>query len=161
MATALFLGRFQPFHKGHYNAITAAEARYEVIVGIGSAATHHTHENPLMFEEREQILNSCVPGITVLGFEDRNDNDEWTDQVEAAVDFDVVISGNSLVRQLLGERGYTVEDPDYLKPDVYQGTEIRRRIIADEEWENLVPACSRQHLHDFGFVERLKSIVQG
>ncbi len=91
-------------------------------------------------------------------FEDRDSNEEWTDTVEDRVDFDVIISGNELVRTLLGGRGYRVVDPDYLKPNVYSGTAIRDRIRNNKDWEHCVPDCSLELLREFDFVERLHEI---
>lgn len=159
MTTALFIGRFQPFHKGHHNAARTAKAAYdELVIGIGSAATHHASDNPLTFEERKQIVSNCFPGLRIEPFEDKDSNEEWTDTVEKHVDFDVIISGNELVRRLLGDRGYRVEDPDYLKPDTYSGTAIRKRIRNNEDWEHCVPDCSLELLHTFDFKNRLHEI---
>ena len=42
MKRAFYIGRFQPFHLGHYSVITSiAEEVDELIIGIGSAQTSH------------------------------------------------------------------------------------------------------------------------
>lgn len=160
MKRALFIGRFQPFHKGHQNAARTALNQYELMIGIGSAQTSGTMDNPLSFEERKQIVQNCFPDVPIIRFEDKADNDVWTDMVEGAVDIDIVISGNALVRRLLGDRGYTVQDPDYLKPEEYSGTEIRRRVVAGEDWTHLVPDCSLELIERFGFAERVNRIAE-
>lgn len=159
MTRALFIGRFQPFHRGHLNAAETGAEQYDLTIGIGSAQKQGTMENPLSFEERKAIVTNCVPDIPVVRLEDKNSNAVWVDMVENTVDFDVVISGNSLVRRLLSDRGHTVEDPDYLKPTQYSGTEIRRRIVADEDWEHLVPDCSRNLLAQYDFTERVQTVA--
>ena len=41
MTRGFFIGRFQPFHNGHHNVVeTIAEEVDELVLGIGSAATH-------------------------------------------------------------------------------------------------------------------------
>lgn len=159
MTRALFIGRFQPFHKGHRNAALTGKQEYDLVIGIGSAQKQGTMDNPLSFDQRKAIIQNCVDDVPIVRLEDRDSNAVWTDQVEDTVDFDVVISGNSLVRELLGDRGYTVEDPDYLQPDKYSGTEIRRRVVAGEDWQHCVPDCSLELLQEYGFVERLRQIA--
>lgn len=161
MTRALFIGRFQPFHKGHLNAVTAAAENSDLTVGIGSAQKQGTMKNPLSFAERKKVLTNCIPDtVPIVRLEDKADNAVWTEMVEETVDFDIVISGNPLVRRLIGERGYDVKDPDYLKPDLYSGTEIRRRIVAGEDWQHLVPNCSLTKLQEFDLVKRLQQIAE-
>ncbi len=159
MTRALFIGRFQPFHKGHRNAARTGKDKYDLTIGIGSAQKQGTLENPLSFDERKAIVQNCVPDVPIVRLDDQDSNAVWVDMVEDTVDFDVVISGNSLVRRLLGDRGHTVEDPDYLKPEQYSGTEIRRRIVAGDDWRQLVPDCSAELLDEYGFVARLQQIA--
>lgn len=156
MTRAVFIGRFQPFHKGHFNAATTAAERYDLVIGIGSAQYAHTADNPLSFEERRRVLENCLDDPVIVQLDDKDDNTAWTRMVEAAVEFDVVISGNALVRELLGEN-HAVEDPDYLKPEVYSGTYIRERIVAREAWQHLVPDCSLSVLGQVGFAERVRN----
>lgn len=161
MSTALFIGRFQPFHNGHYNALETALHEYDrVVVGIGSAQASHTFRNPLSVDEREQMLRNCFPDVPIERFEDQESNEQWTDNVEERVEFDTIISGNSLVRELLGDCGYNVEDPDYLKPEQYSGTYIRNQIADGADWEHLVPDCSLEVLQKLGFVNRIQEIQQ-
>lgn len=157
MTTALFIGRFQPFHKGHLNAATTAAERYDLVIGIGSAQHAHTPDNPLSFAERRRVLENCLDAPTIVRLEDQDDNAAWTRMVEDTVDFDRVISGNSLVRELLGEN-HPVEDPDYLQPERYSGTYIRERIAAGRDWTHLVPDCSLTVLEQVGFAERVRDV---
>lgn len=157
MTTALFIGRFQPFHKGHFNAATTAAARHDLVIGIGSAQHAHTRDNPMSFTERKTVLENCLDNPEIVRLEDQDDNAAWTAMVEETVDFDRVISGNSLVRELLG-KNHPVEDPDYLRPKVYSGTHIRQRIAAGREWKHLVPSCSLKILRKVGFAERVRDV---
>ena len=51
--TALFIGRFQPFHSGHVDAIKQISEK-EIIIGIGSSQYSGTDDNPYSFEERKK-----------------------------------------------------------------------------------------------------------
>ena len=53
MATALYIGRFQPPHLGHISVIKEILKKYDsVIIGIGSAQEKGTYENPFSAAER-------------------------------------------------------------------------------------------------------------
>ena len=50
---ALYIGRFQPFHKGHLKILQKLAKKYdEIIIGIGSSQYSNTLENPFTSEER-------------------------------------------------------------------------------------------------------------
>src|SRR5436189_227334 len=62
---AFFIGRFQPFHRGHLAMVRRIlESNEEIIVGIGSAQYSHTGENPFTAGERyEMIKRALVPAV--------------------------------------------------------------------------------------------------
>ncbi len=153
---ALFIGRFQPYHKGHHHAIQQALDEHELVIGVGSSGKEGTRENPLSYGERKQVLENCLGDMDIVPLEDQDDNDRWLDLVEEKIDFQLAISGNRLVQRLLQGRGYEVRDPDYLKPGEYSGTEVRRRLREGEEWKDFVPGCSLELLERFGFEERVQ-----
>jgi len=56
----IFIGRFQPFHKGHQFVIKKAlESSRFVIVLCGSAHQPRSPRNPWLMKEREQMLRNC------------------------------------------------------------------------------------------------------
>jgi cytidyltransferase-like protein len=61
---ALFIGRFQPFHKGHlYSLEKCLEIAESVIVGVGSSQDSGTENNPWSYDvrkEEECSLNRSV-----------------------------------------------------------------------------------------------------
>jgi nicotinamide-nucleotide adenylyltransferase len=64
----------------------------------------------------------------------------WVSQVESQVPrFDVVYTNQSLTRRLLIEAGYEVRGIELHMRDMYEATEIRRRILDGEDWKELVP----------------------
>ena len=53
----LYIGRFQPFHKGHKSIVEAALKQCDrLIIGIGSSQETRTKRNPFSYEEREQMI---------------------------------------------------------------------------------------------------------
>ena len=143
---ALFIGRFQPFHKGHLQVIKNISKEYdEVIIGIGSAQYDHALENPFTADERKIMIKNTlekkgIKKFRVVLIPDIHNPPKWVDHVLSIIsDFDVVISNNSLTKRLFSEKGYETREAPLFNKEEYSGKEIRRRMIKGEQWENLVP----------------------
>jgi len=145
---AAFLGRFQPLHEGHHEVIAEYMEKYEdFLIIVGSADKERERENPLNFEERKEIIQSCFPNVEVVGLEDETKDEEgnrkWANKLGENTGADLIISQNDLVKRLV--KDYTEMDIEAQKlydKDVYSGTEIRRRIRSGEEWRYLVAECA-------------------
>jgi nicotinamide-nucleotide adenylyltransferase len=148
-----FLGRFQPLHKGHHKVIEDHRDEYgEFKVIIGSSGEERTEDNPLSFEERKDLIQTCFPDIEVIGVEDETKDEEgnrkWIQKIEDT-GIDAVISQNDLVQMLVGE--YTdlkLIEQEMHDKGIYSGTETRRRIRSGEEWRYLVPKCCTEKIAD-------------
>ncbi|AEB28295.1 bifunctional nicotinamide-nucleotide adenylyltransferase/Nudix hydroxylase [Francisella hispaniensis] len=56
---SVFIGRFQPFHKGHlHNIIIALQNSKKIIINIGSCFNAPNIKNPFSFEQRKQMIES-------------------------------------------------------------------------------------------------------
>ena len=86
----VYIGRFQPFHKGHQETIRyASTLAKHVLVLIGSASGPRTIKNPWTYLEREYAIkeNAHVINLHVDGLVDSSYNDnEWIKQVGMKVD---------------------------------------------------------------------------
>jgi bifunctional NMN adenylyltransferase/nudix hydrolase len=84
---AVFIGRFQPFHQGHFKVIehglTVAD---RVLVLIGSATSPRCHRNPFTYDERAKMIQgSFSHNVIVMPLEDASYNDaEWVSNVQKA-----------------------------------------------------------------------------
>jgi bifunctional NMN adenylyltransferase/nudix hydrolase len=85
-----FIGRFQPFHAGHFKVLkTALEKSQNVIVIVGSANRPRTAKNPLTFDERKEIIESLLTSeekarVQVIPCDDYMYNDtKWETQIQA------------------------------------------------------------------------------
>ena len=162
---ALFIGRFQPFHKGHLRVVQEASKKYdEVIIGIGSSQYSDTSDNPFTSEERELMIKktlekSVINNYRVIPIPDIHNPPKWVDHVLPIVsDFDVVISNNSLTKRLFSEKGYNVKETPLYKKKKYSGREIRRRMINSEPWDDLVPTEVSNFIKDIDGVNRAKEL---
>jgi len=81
----VFIGRFQPFHKGHRETVrVASNIANNVLVLIGSANGPRTIRNPWTYDERSDAIQSSFDDISLYtdGLNDYSYNDnEWIQQV--------------------------------------------------------------------------------
>ncbi len=164
---AVFLGRFQPFHNGHESVVKKYRYEYdEFSIVVGSSEKEDTKDNPLSFQERREVIQECFPDLEVEALADEEKDEEgnkkWISKLEEK-GADEVISGNKLVKRLVKEYSdMSVREPDMHDPEIYSGTEIRRRARSGEEWRYLIPKCAQERLeeleekikdagHDFDF----------
>jgi len=162
---SLFIGRFQPFHEGHLQIIQSACSNYhEVIIGLGSSQYSHTLENPFTSDERILMIEESLKEVDVKNYRiklipDIHDYPKWVDYVVSIIsDFDVVISNSTLTKRLFSEKGYVVKKTSLLDRGIFSGREIRRRIVNDEPWENLVPGPVYDLIKNIDGVNRLKKL---
>jgi nicotinamide-nucleotide adenylyltransferase len=62
--------------------------------------------------------------------------------------------------RLFEEEGLSVHSPSMHERDTHSGTEVRRRMIAGEDWECLVPAPVVRVIHEIDGVGRLCQITR-
>lgn len=144
----LFIGRFQPFHNGHLYAVkTILKEVDELIIAVGSAQMSHELDNPFTAGERIEMIRRALNSeevdpsrYLIIPVPDAPAHRVWVSQVEAQTPkFDVVYTNQPLTRRLLSEAGYEVRSIRLHKRDIYEATEIRRRILSGEDWSTLVP----------------------
>ncbi|MCJ2533679.1 MAG: nicotinamide-nucleotide adenylyltransferase, partial [Candidatus Thermoplasmatota archaeon] len=114
---ALFIGRFQPFHKGHLRFLQSICNQYdEIIIGIGSSQYRNTSENPFSHDERKMMIEKSLNAVGVTNYRivtipDIHNPPKWVSHVVSIVsDFDVVLSNNAFTKQLFSEKGYVVKE---------------------------------------------------
>jgi nicotinamide-nucleotide adenylyltransferase len=153
---AVFLGRFQPFHLGHYRTVKSYRSKFQNFeLVIGSSKKSGTEKNPLTFEERKGIIRECFPEVEITPLEDEDRGKEgyrdWAKRFEDKTDPDTVITRNDLVERLVEK--YTdaeVEEHQLYRPGEYSGTELRKRIREqDESWREIAPECAEDKIAQF------------
>lgn len=147
LKTALVVGRFQPLHLGHvyllHQALSAAD---QLVIAIGSSNIHNS-DNPLSYEQREQMLQKVLEHESLQGrvkkivaLPDYPDDAEWVRQLETRVGaFDEVVGNNDWTNRVLATAGYGVRTLPDLNREQYQGTFIRQAIRSGEPWQERVP----------------------
>jgi nicotinamide-nucleotide adenylyltransferase len=163
---ALFVGRFQPFHKGHlFMTKRILEDFDHIIIGVGSAQYSHTLNNPFSYEERSRMIGLAVEweglkGCRILPIDDVHDHAAWVSFVESAVpSFEVVFSNDPLTVKLFQEKGYDVMEPSLYNRDDLSGTEVRNRMAHGKDWEDLVPSRVAEYIKEIDGAERVKGLT--
>jgi bifunctional NMN adenylyltransferase/nudix hydrolase len=91
-STALIIGRWQLFHKGHESLLKEAlNAASEVIVVIGSAYRSRDVRNPFTWEERKAMVQATLiptdlARVKFLPVRDYFDDERWNNAVRKGVD---------------------------------------------------------------------------
>ncbi|MFX1486952.1 MAG: nicotinamide-nucleotide adenylyltransferase [Promethearchaeota archaeon] len=167
MKTALFIGRFQPFHKGHLHAITEIlEDVDEIIIGIGSAQHSHTINNPFNAGERIHMIRDSLneDGIDpsryyLVPIPDINDNRLWVPHVITLTPpFQLVYTNDPLTTQLFNEAQFKVVPVKLHRRELYCATEIRMKMLKGESWEELVPKKVVEIIHEIDGLTRIRKI---
>ena len=164
MTRGFYIGRFQPYHNGHHNVVqNIADEVDELVLGIGSAGDSHSQHDPFTAGERIMMITKSLVDSDLVTYavpiEDLDRNSVWVSHVQSmSPDFDVAYSNNPLVIQLFREAGVDVRQSPMFNRDVLEGTEVRDRMIDDEDWERLVPDPVVEVVREIDGIERLQSV---
>jgi nicotinamide-nucleotide adenylyltransferase len=166
---ALFVGRFQPFHYGHLYAIEKIlQDCDELILVVGSAQMSHQQDNPFTAGERIEMIRAALneAGIStqkylIIPISDAPAHRVWVSAVESQTPrFDLVFSNQSLTRRLLIEAGYEVRHIELYQRDKFEASEIRSRILNDEDWSELVPKDVHRIVLEIDGENRIKDLAK-
>ncbi len=166
--TALFIGRFQPFHRGHLSVVTDALGEYDkVIIAIGSADKSRTPENPFTVGERHAMVKASLvelgytpeKNFVVVPVTDIDDDTKWCKHAMGICPkFDVVISGNEKVVELFVKAKQKVVAPK-LKYKI-SATRVRKAIEEGEDLEKYLHLAVVAFLQKIGATRKLVDIEE-
>lgn len=164
---ALYVGRFQPFHKGHLEVVKhVLKHADDLVLVIGSAQYSHTSYNPFTAGERLVMIRCALieceideSKVWIVPVPDIHLHMLWVSAVEGYVPkFDVVYSNEPLTRRLFVEAGYPVEKIPFFERKIYSSTLIREKISKGETWETLVPKSVAEFIKEIKGIDRLKEL---
>ena len=165
----MFVGRFQPFHKGHLEVILRLLKKVdELIIAIGSAQKSHELDNPFTVGERITMIRESLREAGVddsrywlIPIPDVPMHSVWVSQVISYTpSFDVVFSNEALTRRLFIEAKFKVEFIEFVQRELFSATEIRRRMLSGERWEELVPNKVAEYIKQIKGVERIIELAK-
>jgi nicotinamide-nucleotide adenylyltransferase len=158
----LLIGRFQPFHLGHLEAFRFALSKVDKIwIGIGSSNKPSERNNPFTADERKDMILSSINDpilnrIEIFYIPDFENHIEWINNIDLIVpSFDVVFTNDELTQVLYRKRGKKVIQVPFKDREILSGTNIREKILTDQNWQELVPEGTKTVLQKIGAKNRL------
>lgn len=147
LRVGVFVGRCQPFHKGHEQIIRQMlheRGTERCVILLGSINAPLSAKNPFPYPTRYQWVKNTFQYVHVLGIPDFPDNDDyWLFHIMQVLKLPYVESvdpyfyvGSERDGRVYHERGFTTMIVPRSKQ--YSGTEIRRRLAAGEDFSELV-----------------------
>ncbi len=161
----LLVGRFQPFHLGHVDAIKFALDKVENLwLGIGSSNRSLEKNNPFSADERKKMIQSSIDSgiskkIQIFYIPDLEDHKKWIENIDEIVPkYDMVFSNDEMTHHLYSKRNMKVISIPFTNRDELSGTNIREKIQSGQNWDHLVPEGTKKTLETIGAKDRLDSL---
>ena len=159
----LLIGRFQPFHLGHLEALQFALSKVDKLwLGLGSSNKPMEKTNPFTVEERKQMILSSIDDsiknkISIYSIPDLDNHVKWIENIDTIVpDYQIVFSNDPMTEHLYSKRNVKVMTIPFFKRDQLSGTRLRDLIKSDQKWDDLVPEGTKVILQKFDAKNRLK-----
>jgi len=165
MKSALFIGRFQPFHKGHLEVIKEIlKENDRVIIAIGSAENSFLPENPLTASERFQIIDESLKEAKISSEKYRiipirniNNYYLWFEHVNTYVPpYDTLYTESEIVKACY--IGKKIKIKNLKRKFEISATKIRKSILENDEWEKYVPKACADFIKKWKISARIKTI---
>ena len=165
----LYVGRFQPFHLGHLNAVkNVLEEVDELVIVVGSAQYSHTKANPFTAGERLMMVHLALEEagvdcrrVWVVPVPDVHLHMLWVSALEGYTpQFNTVYSNEPLTRRLFTEAGYRVKGIRFFERNVYSSTDIRAKMSNGEDWKKLVPKSVAAFITEIDGVNRMSDLMK-
>jgi nicotinamide-nucleotide adenylyltransferase len=167
MKRGLFVGRFQPYHLGHHNALKNALKQVdEMVIVVGSAKESFQKENPFTAGERVEMIGLALKEdkifekCYIICVDDISEYALWTQRIRAyCPSFDLVFTNNPLVKELFETDGTKVQKliSNNAKID---STKIREKILKGKNISKYVPNAVEKFLKKINAKKRIESIMK-
>jgi len=160
----VFVGRFQPFHNGHLEAIKWILAQTkEIKIVIGSMQEFGQADNPLEYADRKKIVEAAlvesgIKNCKIFGVPDFYNDAAWGKKLLEITGLDadeaVLVSLNDWVKSCAKKIGVAVAaHPVFC--DNLSATQVRQTMFAGSDWKNLVPPAVFDYLESEGLARKI------
>ena len=161
------MGRFQPLHLGHLQAIRFILGKVnDLIILVGSAQHSHTHENPFTAGERITMVRLALKEAKIdparymiIPLPDAEFHKVWVAHLLSQTpEFQTAFTNEPLTARLLKEAKVPVEKIPFFNREKFNSTKVRDRMIKGSNWTNLTPKSVADFLESIDAVNRIKEI---
>jgi len=173
MRTSVFIGRFQPFHLGHLDAIRQSLQHTDLLfIGIGSSQENFLPQNPFTTGERIEMIKSALDEAKIptdkyliIPVPNINNYELWPHHVEQYLPpFDSIFTCSDIVETLFKTANKTRKTPWKIhrlqKNKKISSTQIRTNMLKNKKWDQMVPKSTASLLKAWDAPARLKSIQE-
>jgi nicotinamide-nucleotide adenylyltransferase len=182
---ALYIGRFQLFHKGHLDVmryISEADDISSIVIGIGSSQFDHTNKspkwpwanNPFTYEERKEMVIGSIEGIITKPYSidpvpDYFDYPKWYNHiVENLPPFGCLYTSSGSEKEFFEGKGHEVRGfpthfdfhAQILRERIYKGSQDYRAALTDGTLEVYDRICGTERIKELfarDFAQSLRS----
>ncbi len=165
MATALFIGRFQPFHNAHLKVIRdILKENNKIIIVIGSSQENNTKLNPFSLKERKEMIISVlktnkIRNYRLVPIHDVYNDRKWVALIEKKVKhFDVLYTGNPWTIRCFKKYSHKVKRIKLIRG--ISSTIIRNAIIKGKNWKRFVPEEIYSYVKNIYGDSRIKNLYR-
>lgn len=147
--TALFIGRFQPFHNGHlYSLNKCLEIAEQVTILVAKAEAAGEENDPWGVRDRKRMVCEVVRAqklderiAHIVSCTDYPSDARWLSEVKKRVgEFGVVVSNNDWTLRVFREAGYAVRESGLHNRDELEGVKVRKLMReGNGQWRERVP----------------------
>lgn len=168
--TSLYIGRFQPFHLGHLDAVQQILPETDhLLIGIGSAEQSFQPANPFTAGERFQLIHAALKEaqipqekFDIIPIRNINNYALWVEHVrQYCPPFETVYTDSDIVAELFEADGRH-QVSRLTKNHAISATQVRTALLESssgaQDWKNLVPPAVTALLESWNAPTRLKKI---
>jgi len=164
---AIFVGRFQPFHKGHLAAIKwILRKEKKILIFLGSTQEPLSKKNPFSFRERKKMIKKTlawqkINNFKIYGIENFASDKLWVKRIleraKLKSETVVVFTNNRWTKKCFLAVGTKVKPHPVFEGGI-SATKIRTKIAKGEKWDNFVPRTTLQFLKEIKGEPRIKDL---
>ena len=141
----------------------------QLVIVVGSAQKSNEPRNPFTAGERIMMIKEALDAdkevdakkIMIIPVPDVDIHSLWTRQVDMLVPkYDIVYANDPFTLMLFRQSGVKTIEPPLIDRSEMKATEIRKKMVMGENWENLVPVAVERIIKEMDGVSRVKAIAE-